>query len=100
MKIFKLFLFFALFFASCQKDVTVQQTSTPNGTLSKEESAKLLLTETETFGNLVYDHVKFRFLSHKASDYVNPAIREATVKEAALAEEAAIAALEAEFRGD
>lgn len=76
-------LMLALYVTSCKRDVTVQP-NTPSVeavTNDKDAEEKALLAQADQMGKTVYEHLKLNFLSHKAEDYVNPALREKVMQE-------------------
>ena len=71
-------LMLALYVSSCKRDVAIQP-NTPSVeavTNDKDAEQKALLAQADQMGKTVYEHLKLNFLSYKAEDYVNPAIRE------------------------
>ena len=73
----------ALYITSCKHDVNVQPNDPSIQVVKndKDDEEKALLSQSEQIGKTVYEHLKLNFLSHKAEDYVNPAIREKVMQE-------------------
>jgi hypothetical protein len=71
------FVLSSLLYVACSKDNATSATNDVSTTLPKQVSEEeILLRQAEEVGKTAYQHLRFNLLSHKAEEYINPAIRE------------------------
>jgi hypothetical protein len=71
------FVLSSLLYVACSKDNATTSTTDVTTTLPKQVSEEeILLQQADEVGKTAYQHLRFNLLSHKAEEYINPAIRE------------------------